>query len=90
MKTGTQFVRKLDPKIGTANRRVATYADRVSNLETPTIIREKSRERSDHHKPARSVARYLELARRARMVRSGMVEALELREELLPLDLLLS
>lgn len=87
MKTGNEFVRKLDPKISTANSRIYKHAVR-REFEDPNVVREKSRERK--HQPARSVARYLELARRARMLRQGMVEALELREELLPLDRVLS
>ena len=87
MKTANQFVRKLDPKIMQAEARMVRWADR-SNLETAEAIRERSRNR--YHKPARSVAAYLELAKRARMVRAGMHEALEIREELIPLESILA
>lgn len=84
MKTGNQFVRKTDFKIVTANTRMIKQADRLANLETAEVIRERSRNRN--HKPAPAIQRYLELARRARMARAGMAEALEIREEIIPLD----
>jgi hypothetical protein len=84
MKTSNQFVRKTDFKIVQANARMVRLADRFANLETDEVVRERSRKRKHRVNPR--VATHIELAKRARMVRAGMWDALAMREELVPLD----